>query len=546
MGLMDLFGLSKPEPKSEPMPIGELIQMITKRAERLDPRQQAETFVSLGGVEKALLNPDNRIIFGRRGTGKTHLLSFVADAARKRGETAIFLDLRTMGSGSYLYSDPTVSLSEAASRVLRDFVAAIHSLLLEEVTAPSARHNLSRLSPKLDALSNAVREIIVRETVELKNTEAGAARTTVGGEGSAKVSLVELQGEAKGKIERERSKDTSVSKVEHGHVRLSVNMGGVHTALADISQVVGHRIWLLIDEWSTLPELLQPFLADIIKRSLFPHRMYSVHIAAIEHRSNFRSDDGIIGLELGSDLSADINLDDYLVFDNDPERSIAFFKEMLFRHLSTASEGNSPVPDASEFIRSAFTQENSFRELVRACEGVPRDAINIIQIAAIKAGGSTISIPNVRDAAKDWYQRDKAAYLNSSSEAQELLTWIIQKVIGERKARAFLLQTNVRNAILERLFDERLLHIAKRSYSAKADPGTRYRVWKIDYGCYVDLINTAASPTSFLPQESYNWATAELVVPEDDFRAIRRAVLNLAEFQSTQPAAEKGSSSSGS
>ncbi len=69
MGLFDLWGPSKPQP--EPVLIGELIQMITKRAERLDPHQQAATFVSLGGVEKTLLNPDNRIIFGRRGTGKT-------------------------------------------------------------------------------------------------------------------------------------------------------------------------------------------------------------------------------------------------------------------------------------------------------------------------------------------------------------------------------------------------------------------------------------------------------------------------------------------
>ena len=48
--------------------------------------ESAETFVSLGGIERTLLNHDNRIIFGRRGTGKTHVMSFVADTAKKNGE----------------------------------------------------------------------------------------------------------------------------------------------------------------------------------------------------------------------------------------------------------------------------------------------------------------------------------------------------------------------------------------------------------------------------------------------------------------------------
>lgn len=68
----DLFGIfnAKPDPK----PINSVLQRLTKRAERLNPEQQSQAFVSIGGIDEALRNPDNRIIFGRRGTGKTHLL----------------------------------------------------------------------------------------------------------------------------------------------------------------------------------------------------------------------------------------------------------------------------------------------------------------------------------------------------------------------------------------------------------------------------------------------------------------------------------------
>jgi Cdc6-like AAA superfamily ATPase len=95
MGLLERLGLRRASPPS----INALLQMISKRAERLDAHQQAETFVSLGGIENTLLNNENRIIFGRRGTGKTHVMAFVAGAARKKDEIALLIDLRTIGSG---------------------------------------------------------------------------------------------------------------------------------------------------------------------------------------------------------------------------------------------------------------------------------------------------------------------------------------------------------------------------------------------------------------------------------------------------------------
>lgn len=208
---------------------------------------------------------------------------------------------------------------------------------------------------------------------------------------------------------------------------------------------------------------------------------------------------------------------------------------MLYRHLLSVADRDLPTRDSDDFLRMAFTQTSAFRELVRASEGVPRDAINILQIAATRAQDEKISIPHVRDAAKDWYERDKATYVNSNVEANALLHWIINRVIGERKAKAFLVRSDSRDAILDRLFDERILHIAKKSYSSKQEPGIRYTVWKIDYGCYVDLINTKSAPTGFLFPELQNDVDEERTVwvpdvPEDDYRAIRRAILELHEF----------------
>jgi hypothetical protein len=137
----------------------------------------------------------------------------------------------------------------------------------------------------------------------------------------------------------------------------------------------------------------------------------------------------------------------------------------------------------------------------------------------------------VRVAAKDWFERDKQRNLDTSDRTDQLLQWIRDKVIEGKRARAFLLPSSSTDPSIDFLFDERLLHIARRFYSAKDEPGERYRVWNVDYGCYVDLIATAKSPTGFLFAEMELSDAGEIEVPEDDYRAVRRAVLDLSEFE---------------
>jgi hypothetical protein len=55
----------------------------------------------------------------------------------------------------------------------------------------------------------------------------------------------------------------------------------------------------------------------------------TVKVASIEHRSEFiliQERGQYVGLELGADVSADLNLDDFLVFDNNQEKAVEFFK----------------------------------------------------------------------------------------------------------------------------------------------------------------------------------------------------------------------------
>lgn len=108
------------------------------------------------------------------------------------------------------------------------------------------------------------------------------------------------------------------------------------------------------------------------------------------------------------------------------EQIFSFFKELIFKHYQADSTELSTVLDSSDdLVREAFTQINVFTEFVRASEGVPRDSINIIMLAAKKATDKTISINDIRVAASQWYSRDKGTAVESNPEASELLHWII-------------------------------------------------------------------------------------------------------------------------
>ena len=296
----------------------------------------------------------------------------------------------------------------------------------------------------------------------------------------------------------------------------------------------GRRVWFLIDEWSEVPVDLQPYLADLFRRVVLPVNDITVKIAAIEHRTNFsilRNRGEYVGLELGADVSADLNLDDFLVFDNSQDKATDFIASLIYRHYQ-AGPGNHPHLDGpSSLVATLFTQRPVFDEFVRAVEGVPRDALNLIAKVVTKAYGRQIAMNDVRSGARDWYNQDKAAVIRNDPLLADLLQYIISEVIGTRRARAFLLSSKTRYSGVDKLFDSRLLHVLKKNISSNDEPGSRYDVYKIDYGCYVDLINTTRAPEGLFQVDDGSFTE----VPRDDYRSIRRAILEPSRLELLKP-----------
>jgi hypothetical protein len=518
-------------------PINRTLNLIPRRAESRQAEELRDTFVD-SGIAVALESVDHQVLFGRRGTGKTHALRYLDTIVNDKNDISIYIDLRNIGSPGGLFGGTPLSLSERAVRLLSDLLISLHDGLLKAVIEDNDLVADVRFVENLDELEESVTSLRVDGEVQVsvhsekKTSTAGKLRSALS---FSKQPKVDISAEAS----REKSTQDSETRTVQGNEHAAINFGRIASALRSVSDSLkARRIWLLLDEWSSVPPDIQPYLGEFIVRCILSLQGFSVKIAAIEQQSNFSAVENgrTIGIELGADMTANINLDEFMVFDQDEDKARDFLRHLLYRHLVNGFDETERVlglNSESELVRMGFTERRAFDELVKAAEGVPRDALNIAAKAALKASSRRISVNDIRVAGRQWFQADKESNLRSRPQAQRLLYWIIDNVIKKKKARGFMVnQKSSGSDLLLALFDARVLHILRRGYSAQDEPGERYIVYSIDYGAYVDLMQTQYAPQGLFPigdDDEY----AE--VPPHDLRSLRRTILDLGEFDVSMP-----------
>ncbi len=88
---------------------------------------------------------------------------------------------------------------------------------------------------------------------------------------------------------------------------------------------------VLVDEWSSLPADVQPYLAEFLKRGILPLNEATLKVSALEYRCRFveGSSDSYVGFELGADIATAPDLDDYFVYDRNPEHITDVYADVL-------------------------------------------------------------------------------------------------------------------------------------------------------------------------------------------------------------------------
>ena len=140
---------------------------------------------------------------------------------------------------------------------------------------------------------------------------------------------------------------------------------------------------------------------------------------------------------------------------------------------------------------------------------------------AVMNHNTRITNDAVTNAAQEWYESDKQQ--NLSEQQQQVLEALVGEVIGNRRARSFMVRREDSSSqLLRSLIDQRVVHVTKKGYADKDNPGIRYNIYTLDYGCYVELKNTQREPQGY---DEFTGSAEELVVPFDDNRSIRRIIV---------------------
>jgi hypothetical protein len=186
-----------------------------------------------------------------------------------QGDVAVYIDCQNIGSNQSIYDDKSLPLAERATRLLIDVCAALHAGLLDIFTDPKSKWDISAGAPILDDFVQAISEVRVVGTVETENSyqkassvkNSSTAEAVIASTPSVKFGASDESTGSETSNIRLAAKGTETAWIDFNYLNQKVR------ALSDF--VKPKRIWILIDEWSTIPSDLQPYLTDLLRRTIF-------------------------------------------------------------------------------------------------------------------------------------------------------------------------------------------------------------------------------------------------------------------------------------
>jgi hypothetical protein len=477
-----------------------LLLKVARRAENAPADTLRDAFVPVRSLMAHLESPEHHILFGRRGTGKTHLLRYLQDHMAAQGALTIYLDLRKIGSPEDIVSAQQGSFAEQATNLLVDVVEHIHNRIFQQIMEDDRWTDLlDKISDALDALGDAATQIRVVGETEVEEQRDASTQTERSHGGELSVGR-DAHAAWKAESRTQHARSRSERKLSRGHETHHVLLGPLTGAIQAVAEALApSQLWLLIDEWSALPPELQPLMADLLRRTFFATGGVVVKISAIHGRSRF-SDTGVsgalIGLEPGADTAASLDLDDFLLFRNDVASTLDFYATLLHRHLSAMAARADRAERLSmrgldtpeRLVARLFSPPESFHHLVLGAEGVPRDALQIAGLAAGAAYNQPIGSMHVAAATRDFFLRDKEGHL--AKGPQRVFNRLIEQCSRQRSRIIPLRRDGESNEeVIQRLYDARLIHRVRQGVSLDPQhPAEVYDVYVIDYGCFLGLL----------------------------------------------------------
>jgi hypothetical protein len=223
-----------------------LLVKVARRAEKATDEVLQEAFVPVRSLLAHLDSPEHQVLFGRRGTGKTHLMRYLQGQRAASGALSVYIDLRSIGSAEDL-TGRRVDFAEGATGLLVDMIEHVHRQLYEQVLEDRWSHRLTEISEGLDALADAATQVrVVGETeVEREQEDTSAAERTSGaGLAAGRHPSASWQHGSR----RRREERKTERRLSRGREMHYVLLGPLASAVRRLAEALGEgELWVFID-----------------------------------------------------------------------------------------------------------------------------------------------------------------------------------------------------------------------------------------------------------------------------------------------------------
>lgn len=477
----------------------------------------AESFVRVVDFEK-LASRNTDILYGRNGTGKTHLLrafeQFCFDDFVHAKALPVYIDCRqldvqTLGSEISIERLLSVFYKRLIRKILTDLVEFTERTLtvdfLDRLFQSEGAVRRSKIDKSLAALKELLDEGSIDESLhsyvrKIERERDGSSKLSFGAEAS-------LGGDAGGATGEAKAEGTVGRSVAWKDKR---NLETIYDGLAiiDYEQIRTHIVTIiensgadsaviLIDEWSDLPRALQPLIAEMIRKTLGTQGPIALKIAALRFfcwpRATVEGRQPI-GLT-GANLNVVADLDALFRFEAQGQAVKDFLTAVLYKHVVAIK------PELGELTLWEFEKElcskvfdgaSPYQEIVRASEGNPRDFLRMIA-SSFKSDefetGKKIGERQVLATAIDYFLNSKQPDIEHDSDLKSTFDDLFS-LVATCKSKLFVVSSAVgeHNAKLRELWHYRFVHLVQQRVPVIINGiPKQYDLYSMDYGKLLSL-----------------------------------------------------------
>lgn len=476
------------------------------------------TYVGTVFLDALVDNTDNQVVYGRRGTGKTHLFRRVQSELLTRFDelrrVPVYIDGATLEGAIGPHDDPAgVALSlyvELMKRTVVELSELIRGRIsptwLDKIFYGPKRERLERAQYAADQLTALLSQGVVRTlpvgevSSEIEDLDEAVAKLRAAAGINASVGLTDPRRLG---LKLDASAEKEIKKTSTNVTTRKIG-GATYLPFADVAELIREllaalddaHLVILLDEWSAVGNSeVQPLLAQLLRLTF--RRGSCLKVAAIPGRTWLFRHVGEaghaqrIGFELGDDITADVDLDTVVFVHQDIEQLSLFFAALLRQHLGvrTAMFGTMSEPDFAQFLlKTAMGGPHVLTELIHASAAIPRDFINILRQATLLRRGareSKITTAHVRAAALKAFESKRTNLAASRKEALAALNVIYRDIVGDQKSYLFLLDAaDAADPRIVELYTAKLIHRFPANWQDPEEHRT-FVYYQVDYATLI-------------------------------------------------------------